>query len=1010
MKVHFARAWPCFILLAALTACTQGNTNNKQDAGPTQTACTIKDDCATGQVCAGGVCIQGDCETRDQCPKPRDQVCNEFFRCVPDPNSPIRDQCPNGDRDCNLGQFCSAGTCYSTGDRTACTRSSQCSNADRCDARAGYCVPNLGGCDRCNDYPELCCSSDESCSPETGRCQTNSHGGIPCTVATEATDCLGGTSCHDGYCVQCWIEAGTTADGGALVRGCGPGTTCNTATGTCVSSGACESDADCSIYPGRRCAVATRQCTVPQCVNDSGCLNSERCNLETFQCYLPPAVCTETDEPNNAMSQATPLSMTSSGGYSGSSILCRGDQDYLSFPIQSGRRVSVLTTVTPALGAYGMTVALVGPNGAVLSESTLDSSGRRTLAVNATADGNAFLRIGSGSSTSNNQWNYTVDVTYSDPLLCDTEPGEPNETLASASQSVVVEGTFSRALCSPTDKDNHLFHAGANKRVTVSINYDSAVDFSLTLQTPTGSTLDSTSYSSPPVSLTTTTGATAMDMVLTVTYPSFSSPPADASIYTVTITQADPPMCGNGPPHTTSATALAVPPGTVTGVACTRDQRDWYRINLAQSSDITASLSFPAGMDFDLTLYESDGVTTIDSATSGSSVNPELVSGTGLTPGVYYLKVIPFTSTTSDYPAPYSLTITAPGYCVDDALDDGAGNDTASSAVGLRDFVDGPLNYSADLNLCGGDEDWFRVVALGHERLSVIVTGIPDALATVYASTASGLVELGRSRPTDLGGTTAQVFTSPIVATAGLFYVRVNAGPATDGAYHLVVRTEPDPCDGLGGDMEPNDAPANAQLASAGVNRGLFCPRDDVDVWKFTGSTGDVISATLSFDGTEGDADLALWQPGQAMAMAKDDAVNADVASTATVGATLTQGGLYWLVVSRKGTSLPVGQTYNLNAQGFTGGSSSSSSGGSSSAAAPSSSAAAASSSAMGVSSSAADSSSAVVDSSSAAAASSSGVDSSSAAVDSSSAVSGSSDPGVSSTDMSSSGGGSSAS
>lgn len=109
------------------------------------------------------------CSVREDCPDPRRQLCDETFHCVPDPMGPPGG-CPGGDVDCPLGQFCSAGACYGTTGRRECTRTSQCSAADRCDTRAHYCVPNLGGCDRCTEYPELCCEPSERCDPATYHC------------------------------------------------------------------------------------------------------------------------------------------------------------------------------------------------------------------------------------------------------------------------------------------------------------------------------------------------------------------------------------------------------------------------------------------------------------------------------------------------------------------------------------------------------------------------------------------------------------------------------------------------------------------------------------------------------------------------------------------------------------------------------------------------------------------------------------------------------------------------
>ncbi|MEW5850932.1 MAG: hypothetical protein AB2A00_19250 [Myxococcota bacterium] len=70
-----------------------------------------------------------------------------------------------------LGYFCSAGACYSTEGRPTCISSRQCPQGDRCDRRANFCVPDVGGCDLCTDDPELCCHPDEeTCDEATRHC------------------------------------------------------------------------------------------------------------------------------------------------------------------------------------------------------------------------------------------------------------------------------------------------------------------------------------------------------------------------------------------------------------------------------------------------------------------------------------------------------------------------------------------------------------------------------------------------------------------------------------------------------------------------------------------------------------------------------------------------------------------------------------------------------------------------------------------------------------------------
>jgi hypothetical protein len=770
--------------------------------------------------------------------------------------------------------------------------------------------------------------------------------------------CRPGERCINGHCVQCETD-----------NDCGPGTVCNTATGTCVSGTSCESDADCARFPGRRCALATRQCTVPQCTLDSQCTSSDRrmrCNMDTFQCYMPPAVCVETDEPNDTPGDATPLTPNTTGGGShGTSILCRGGIDYLSFPVEAGKRVDVLVTMTPGSSgeAYGVALALYGPEGgdAVASATFSYSGATRRLGANVAVSGTALLRL-VGNGTQENQWTYTVDVTLTEPLLCETEAGEPNNSLAQAQNSVIATQPFTRALCSSTDEDYHLYHAGAAKRVAFTIDYEDDRSLDVDLLSVTGTSLDAPWSSSSPIVAQTTTPAGAADLVIRVRQYSYYDPSDDPLIYTITVTEEDLPTCSDQAyePNNTRETATPITPGTVSAVACDGNDDDWFSFTLAQQSPVRLTLTFPQGMDMDMRLYSATSM--VNSAAGGA--NPEVINETTVAAGTYWVHVDPYSDGTTYYPAPYTLALVAPGFCTDDVLDNAPGNDTVATATGLRDSVDGTLNYVEDLRICRGDEDWFRLVALGHERITAVVTGLSSSVVTVYASTGTGPVEKGRSRNVTLATDQAAEYVSvPVDVAAGLFYVKVAGGTNTEGNYRLNLSTETDVCEGLGGDREWNDTPANSITAPTGPAEGIVCPANDVDVYKLQASSGATLAATVTFDGTKGDLDLELWQPGQAEPVAVDADADTTAGSTAAVSFTVAAGGNYYVVVRRKGTG-ELGQRYTILVTGQTQPSSSSSGPASSSAAQSSSAGASSASSGPAVSSGVAPSSGEVVASS----------------------------------------------
>lgn len=342
-----------FLLLGVLglAACPEQGGGTVVDT-PLLQACEDNAQCAAGNLCIAGECRLAACDPAVEAVCGADATgerptscckvfedCNAItFTCERDPDAigigcpPGEDACipceENGDcvEDLGFSSFCSGGRCFAQAGLQNCTQDFQCQPDERCDRFEFFCVPDNGGCRFCGpDFPELCCETGQACDVESGTCVD--IGDAECTPATVADDCRRGQQCDpNGRCVQCIGN-----------DDCGPGTECNPATGLCVGTASrCSVDDDCTAP--LRCI--NEQCSVAECDSNSDCSDS-RARCEEFSCVLPAAVCTEDDEPNNSTVEPTVLTLT--GGYSGA--LCRGDQDFLSFPVQAQKRYTVTVTV-----------------------------------------------------------------------------------------------------------------------------------------------------------------------------------------------------------------------------------------------------------------------------------------------------------------------------------------------------------------------------------------------------------------------------------------------------------------------------------------------------------------------------------------------------------------------------------------------------------------------------------------------------------------------------------------
>ena len=441
------------------------------DLPPVDFICENNDECGAGNLCIGGTCLIAQCDPtiEGQCGvdavEDRDPTCCRVFEnCNPITFKCARDQnaegigCPDTEPDCiacvespdcfaelTFASFCSGGRCFATAGRTSCSQDFQCAEGERCDRTEFFCVADAGGCRFCGpDFPELCCANGQACDQAANVC-IDLGAANECTVETVLDDCRASELCDGvGRCVQC-IEDDN----------CGPGTNCEVLSGLCVSDSRCESDDPClALSPLLRCIE--NACDRPDCEVNSDCDDPrERC--EAFTCVLPAAVCTETDEPNNNSDQAVALDDLASA-YAG--VLCRGDFDFISFPVQPSKRYTA--TVTAASTPFaGITVTMFDTTNVQESNQVFLSSPSSVVLVGVTGaaeTGRFSVQVSSSSAIERDSWSYTVtlreeDASAAADCAAAAQVGqEPNESAATAVE-LVLGATTSFTRCSATDID-----------------------------------------------------------------------------------------------------------------------------------------------------------------------------------------------------------------------------------------------------------------------------------------------------------------------------------------------------------------------------------------------------------------------------------------------------------------------------------------------------------------------------------------------------------------------------
>lgn len=897
--------------------------NIGEDEGATRT-CVESDQCPNNEICWEGLCIPGECVRREDCPKPGDQLC-VLNRCVPDPDSPIDDECPNGDRDCDMGEFCSAGTCYAVSDSQPCQRSTDCKAGERCDPVNNFCVQDRGGCNRANEYPELACLPGEVCDALTGQCQPPQ--GIPCTPATAETDCGVALQCIANRCVQC--TSNTNCGQGDSICCDGFGTQCNVATGRCVSAfvcsvhedctgcrrrpgldatttfcadgSTCAGDADCDHLSDRRCNTATGECVRPECISDYECSRAFDgrwvCDAATMRCILPPAQCEEENEPNNSFDTATPVT---TGEFV--DVLCRGDMDVLAIPGHADKRLRLDVVLVGYSGwSAAVTLGLYDANGVELDSGAIDWYSSAQLRANVPEDGTYYLRM-SNSTQDVDYVTYELTVVEDEPLQCNTEPGEPNNVLSQASNSVLVAGHSSRILCGSEDKDYHQLTVPAEKQLTATVEFNySEGDIDAKLLDLDGDTLDSstTSGNKEQVELRNRTTEDQTVVLYVYRYTSSYYGFEEEQEYSVDVVIDDPPNCSDGfEPNDSEGDAPTIASGTYQGNMCDLDDIDMYRVDLPNGGDIAANVSFfDMSGNIQLALLKPGGV-AIDLSTNYDDY--EEVSGSNLQPGHYFIEVYP---SEWSYPVPdrqpYTLTVAVSHDCADDELE-GSGNNDATTATPLRDEAATSFEFDEELKLCGTDSDWYRLVLLGGELLDLSVTGPTGIFAELYRSSAQGALLVGTSRALEeIDGQSRVGLLYHVPGRAAVYFARIGGGGNRERAYALQINVEADMC--AEDALEFNDSEALATEVArleGGAADAVLCPVLDRDLYATPLSVGQTLEVSAAFDASQGDLDLALWHGAEVVVWASATQAHGPAEETMTY--VVDVSGDYVIDVSRK--------------------------------------------------------------------------------------------------------------
>lgn len=766
--------------------------------------------------------INHDCES--------DQTCSGG-RCVPY----CTDECtPEGSRRCagDGYQVCvrnfDADSCLEWGGITSCTPQT-CSN--------GQCV------DDCSD--ECSAIGDRVCDGETGYRRCGQYDSDDCLDLSNTYQCASGTVCQDGQCVQGCSDECSLGDGGCsgdqtrewscqdldsdgcldqVYIDCPAGEVCTTdhcqpessdcdddqwednddfssatgvGEGTMPSLQACaddpdyfevyllagetltadiafthaDGDLDLTLYDAEglllRASVSTTDNESVSYTTASGGTfyikaygyNGAENAYSLTVAVEPAGGCTDDAyEENDTRATAAGVG---EGDYAG---LAYCDADFYRVAVADGETLDALLGFVHADGDLGL--RLYDQNGTLIDESDGAGDDEMVGVTDATGGQDYVLEVFAPAGV---ETTYELLVTLTPGATCTDDGYEDNDDLAGA--AMISEGILHDLQVCPDDPDYFWLQLAAGESIQADIAFIHAQgDLDLKLYDGGGGQVDASTSSTDGESVSYTTAE--QDFIYVHVY----GPAGARNLYDLTVQLEGGDTCIDDfyEENDSTADASAMAEGFYTDLRHCEQDPDYYEVYLLAGETLDATIGFThANGNLDLKLWDAAGQELDASLTT---TDDEHVQHTASSSGSVFIHVFSLGDTTRNA-YDLDIAISPAASCTDDEWEENDSFADASDPV----FVPGE-NQLTDLQVCTGDDDFYKFVMLSGESVT----------ATITFTHAAGDLELVLYGPDEgfLDSSTSSENSETVEASGvapGWHYLKVFGYDGAENAYDLTV-------------------------------------------------------------------------------------------------------------------------------------------------------------------------------------------------------------------------------